>query len=106
YLQMVQAFDLQQEKVGQVIADIYAKTNRSDEARRSFEENIRQNPNDPALYINYGTLLVNLKEYQSAVDNFKKVLTLTKDNEERHLTALFNLGAVYKNWGAHLQDSI
>lgn len=105
YLQMVEKFDRQQ-NVGQVIADIYAKTNRTGEAKKSFEENIRLNPNDPALYINYGTLLVNLKDYQPAIENFKKVLPLTTAKEERHLTALFNLGAVYKNWGAHLQDSI
>lgn len=105
YLQMVEKFDRQQ-NVGQVIADIYAKTNRTGEAKKSFEDNIRQNPNDPALYINYGTLLVNLKDYPAAIENFKKVLPLTTAKEERHLTALFNLGAVYKNWGANLQDSI
>lgn len=106
YLQMVEKLDRQQDKVGQVIADIYVRTNRTGDARRSFEESIRANPNDPVLYINYGTLLVNMKDYQAAIDNFRKVLPLTRPNEERHLTALFNLGAVYKNWGAHLQDSV
>ncbi len=106
YLQMVQQLDRQQGTVGQVVADIYVKTNRTDEARRSFEENIRQNPNDPALYINYGTLLVGLKDYNTAIRTLEKGLALTKAGEERHLTSLYNLGAVYKNWGATLQDSI
>ncbi len=106
YLQMVQKLDRQQEKIGQVIADIYMRTNRTDEARQSFQESIKANPNDPALYINYGTLLVGLKDYRAAITNFEKSLSLTKPGEERHLTSLFNLGAVYKNWGASLQDSI
>jgi tetratricopeptide (TPR) repeat protein len=106
YLQLVQRLDMQQEKVGQVIADIYSRTGRTAEAKSSFEQSIRDNPNDPALYINYGTLLVNLKDYDGAIENFRKVLSLSKEGEEKHQTALFNLGAVYKNWGAALQDSL
>ncbi|HVZ38325.1 MAG TPA: tetratricopeptide repeat protein [Candidatus Kapabacteria bacterium] len=105
YLQFVQRLDPSQEKVGQVIADIYGRTGRTDEAKRSFEASIRQNPNEPSLYINYGTLLVNMKDYEGAIQNFNKVLALTRSGDDKHSTALFNLGAAYKNWGADLQKA-
>lgn len=105
YLQAVQKFDMTQDRVGQVIADIYGRTNRTAEAKAAFEENIRQNPNDPSLYINYGTLLVNLKDYTGAIENFKKVLTVADKSDSKYHDALFNLGAVYKNWGADLQKA-
>lgn len=104
-LQFVERFDPQQEKVGQVIADIYSRTNRTDEAKRSFEASIKQNPTEPSLYINYGTLLVNMKDYAGAIEQFKKVLTIAGEKDDKYQTALFNLGAVYKNWGADLQKA-
>ncbi len=105
YLQFVQRFDMRQDRVGQVIADLYSRTNRTDEARRSFEESIKQSPNDASLYINYGSLLVNLKEYTGAVANFQKVLTLVDKANDKYHTALFNLGAVYKNWAREANDA-
>jgi tetratricopeptide (TPR) repeat protein len=105
YLQAAQQLDPAQTKAGQVIADIYGRTNRTGEAKAAFEANIKQNPNDPSAYINYGTLLVNLKDYPGAIDNFTKALGAAKEGEEKYQTALFNLGAVYKNWGADLQKA-
>ena len=105
YLQVVERLDPQQEGVGPVIADIYVRSNRTGEAKTAYEENIRQNPNDAGLRINYGTLLVNLKDYSGAIEQFKKAVDLTQNSDEKHQTALFDLGAVYKNWGADLQKN-
>ena len=102
---MVERLDPQQEGVGPVIADIYVRSNRTGEAKTAYEENIRQNPNDAGLRINYGTLLVNLKDYSGAIEQFKKAVDLTQNSDEKHQTALFDLGAVYKNWGADLQKN-
>jgi len=104
YLQTVERLDLGQEGIGPVIADIYVRSNRTGEAKSSFEENLRQNPNDAGLRINYGTLLVNMKDYSGAIEQFQNAATMTQPSDEKHQTALFDLGAVYKNWGAELQS--
>jgi tetratricopeptide (TPR) repeat protein len=105
YLQVVERLDPQQEGVGPVIADIYVRSSRTGEAKTAYEENLRANPNDAGLRINYGTLLVNLNNYSGAIEQFKKAVDLTQNGDEKHQTALFDLGAVYKNWGADLQTA-
>ncbi|MEP7219615.1 MAG: tetratricopeptide repeat protein, partial [Bacteroidota bacterium] len=53
YFKLVEKLDTKQEAVGPIIADIYTKTNRTGEAKTSYEDAIRQSPSDPSLYINY-----------------------------------------------------
>ncbi len=106
YLQKVQQFDPTSD-VGQVISNIYIATNRTEEASNLLEKQIAANPKQPQLYIQYGNLLFNMNQYRRAAEQFSRVLDLglPSDDESRDV-ALFNLGAVYKNWGAHLQDSL
>ncbi len=45
-----------------------------------------------------------MEDYTRAADQFRKVTELGLPNSDANLyTALFNLGAVYKNWGARMQ---
>ncbi|MDB5036007.1 MAG: Tetratricopeptide protein [Chlorobi bacterium] len=106
YFRLVEKLDTKQEAVGPIIADIYTRTKRTGEAKVSYEDAIRQSPSDPSLYINYGTFLVSQKDYDGAVQNFEKALTISKGKDkDKEETALFDLGAVYKNWGADLQNA-
>jgi predicted Zn-dependent protease len=91
-----------------MIARIYTTTKRVAEARRTYEQQIHDNPNDPGVYIDYGNLLFGMQppDFLGAAAQFKSVLDISGLDASNRAVALFNLGAVYKNWGAHLQDSI
>jgi hypothetical protein len=48
-----------------------------------------------------------MNDYSGAATAFKQALGLgLPDSDEKMQIALFNLGAVYKNWGKQMQDSI
>jgi tetratricopeptide (TPR) repeat protein len=107
YFQTLQRLDPRREGIGQLIAEIYVTSGRTAEAKALLEQQIRDNPKEPALYISYGNLLFEAKQYQASAESFRKVLDLGLKNDDPNLgVALFNLGAVYKNMGADMQDSI
>lgn len=104
---LVEKLDPSYKEIGRTIAQIYITTGRTKEARERYEQEIRDNPNDPTLAINYGNFLINMKDYQGAIDRYQQAARVAEGKEEeRFHQALFNLGAAYKNWGAELQDSI
>jgi tetratricopeptide (TPR) repeat protein len=107
YLKMAAKLDPGNQDIQQLISETYVNSGRIAEARAALEAQIRQNPGDPSLYITYGNLLFQAKDYNGAAQNFQKVVDLNLDKTNPNLAiALFNLAAVYKNRGAELQDSI
>ncbi len=107
YLQTLGRLDPQREGVSAEISSIYIKSNRTAEAMRMLRSEIEANPSDARAYIDLGNLQFSAKDYQGAAQTFGKVtgLNLPADDDNLQI-ALFNLGAVYKNWGAALQDSV
>lgn len=106
YLQMVQRIDPGRD-VGDVISNIYIATDRVDEAIAALEAEIKANPNAPQAYIQYGNLLFGLKRFKESATQFARVLEIgLPKTDENYTIALFNLGAVYKNMSAALQDSL
>ena len=108
-LQVVEGLDpalAKDRPIGVIIGQIYVTTGRTAEARSRFEESIRDNPNEPLIYINYGNLLINLKDYQGSVNQYAGAMRVSKESEVPYQQALFNTGAAYKNWGAVMQDSL
>lgn len=107
YLGTVEQLDPERADVGGVVADIYVRTNRIDEAMKKLKEQISRDPKNPLPYIAAGNIYNEKKDFSRAIAEFRKVLDLgLQDYEKPVQTVLFNLGAVYKNWGAELQDSI
>jgi tetratricopeptide (TPR) repeat protein len=103
YLQTVSRLDPESD-VDRVVSNIYIKTNRTSEAIALLEQAMIQSPNDPTININLGNLLFQMENYTRAADEFKKVVNMKLERNDPNLhTALFNLGAVYKNWGAKMQ---
>jgi tetratricopeptide (TPR) repeat protein len=103
YLQAVSRLDPESD-VDRVVSNIYIKTNRTADAIKLLEDEIAQSPQDPTLHINLGNLLFQMENYTRAADEFKKVVAMNLERSDVNLhTALFNLGAVYKNWGAKMQ---
>lgn len=107
YLRTVERFDPNREDVGNLIAQVYIDADRIDEARGILEQRMKDEPNNPKVYINYSILLHNAKNYKGATEILARVLDLDlPETNESFQTALYNLGVFYKNWGKHLQDSL
>jgi predicted Zn-dependent protease len=107
YLQALSRLDPNREGVSAAITQIYIDTKRTDEAIATIRAEIAANAKDPRPYLDLGNLYFGSERFRDAADAFNKVLDLNLANDDQYLhTALFNLGAVYKNWGAKLQDSI
>lgn len=103
YLSVVSRLDPQQD-VGRVVSNIYIKTKRTAEAIRLLEEEIAAKPREASLYIALGNLLFEMEDFNRSAEQFRKVTELGLPNSDDNLRgALFNLGAVYKNWGAKMQ---
>ncbi len=56
------------------------KLNNSDEAIKNFEHSIKADPKFDASYNNLGNVYYSQGKYQDAINNFQKVLTLSKDS--------------------------
>lgn len=106
-LQQLEQFDPEREDVGNLIAQVYIDADRVDEARTILEKRMKEDPDNPKIYINYSILLHNSRDYKAATEILSKVIALNLPDENPSLqTALYNLGVFYKNWGKHLQDSL
>jgi len=107
YLQTLSRLDPNRAGVSAAITQIYLDTKRIDQAIASIREEINANPKDARPHIDLGNLYFGAERFGDASKSFENVLALglpaTDDNVR---IALFNLGAVYKNWGAKVQDSI
>lgn len=91
----VQRLDPADELAASFIPDIYIKTNQTTKAREQYERLLSENPNK-ALYTSYGTFLLQMKDYEAAVNAYNKALTLDANYE----SAIYNIAATYKNWAA------
>lgn len=82
-----------------VIPEMYTKLDETDKAKEQYEKLLQQNPSK-TMYTNYGSLLLQMKDYAGAASNYEKAIAIDPSYE----TALFNLGATYKNWAAAEQE--
>ena len=64
-------------------------------SRTSFLNAIKYNPNDPVINNNYGNLLFNVQQPDSALLYFEKAVNIKAD----YTDALNNIGSVYGNKG-------
>lgn len=107
YLQTLSRLDPGRTGVASVITQIYIDTKRVDQAIRSLRDEMAANPKDPRPYIELGNLYFGDQRLKDAADAFEQVTNLGLASDDQNLrTALFNLGAVYKNWSKIIQDSV
>ncbi|MCX8010167.1 MAG: tetratricopeptide repeat protein, partial [Ignavibacteria bacterium] len=78
----------------------YVMMGRKDQALKKAEEAVQKNPNDKSANYNYGTLLLEIKDYANAVKHFEKALEVDPDYEN----AIYNLAAAYINWGVKVRE--
>ncbi|SET77948.1 Tetratricopeptide repeat-containing protein [Oceanobacillus limi] len=67
------------------------KENKYEEAAAIFNEVIQEQPNDPLGYINFGNLLLHVKDPERAQRFFDKAIEL----DEKSATAYYGLGNLY-----------
>ncbi len=70
------------------------KLKNTDEAIKNFDNTIKANPKFDAAYNDLGNVYYSLGKYQDAIDNFQKVLDLSK-NEATNKVVKFNLALSY-----------
>jgi Flp pilus assembly protein TadD len=107
HLQTLSRIDPNREGVSATITQIYIDTKQVDQAIAAIRSEIAANPKDPRPYLDLGNLYFGSERFRDASEAFNNVLSMNLPNDNQHLRiALFNLGAVYKNQGARMQDSI
>ncbi len=72
------------------------KLKNTDDAIQNFQNAIKANPKFDAAYNDLGNVYYSLGKYQDAINNFEKVLTLSKD-ETTNKQVKFNLALSYTN---------
>ncbi len=82
------------------LANAYVMSNRIEEAKTSFADGVKLQPNNKVMRYNFGTILLNIKEFSVAEEQLKKALEL----DPNYLSAIYNLALCYYNWGADLNE--
>lgn len=73
---------------------------KKDLALQKAKDAVDQNPNDKYTNYNYGTMLLEAKDYEQAVKYFKKSLEIDPNYEN----AIYNIAACYINWGIQVRE--
>ena len=69
----------------------YIEENKLEEAAKLFVEIIDDNPDDPVGYVNFGNLLLQMKQFEEAERFFLKAIEI----DDETATAFFSLGNLY-----------
>jgi tetratricopeptide (TPR) repeat protein len=78
----------------------YISLGKKDLALSKAKDAVDQNPNDKYTNYNYGTMLLEAKNYEEAVKYFKKSLEI----DPKYENAIYNIAACYINWGIQVRD--
>lgn len=88
------------EDILQMQSQILDKTGKRDEAMQSVAELAKKYPDNKAYLVQYGSVLVNSGQYDQAIEQFEKALTV----DPQYDVALYNLAAAYKNKAGQIQQ--
>jgi len=84
-----------------VLTNTYIAAGKEQEASEAFKAAAEKNPSNKDYQYDYGVILLKQNNFQSAIDQFRKTLTL----DSLYWNAVYNLGATYVNWGVQTQSS-
>ncbi len=82
------------------LQNAYVNAGMEEEAITLFRANVEKNPDDKVAHYNYGSLLLNAKNYEEA----EKHLKLAYDMDNEYENAIYNLAVTYVRWGVELRD--
>ena len=84
----------------EILTNAYLYAKRVDEAKKAFLDGIKEQPDNKTYRYNYGTILLNIKEYTGAEEQLKKAIEI----DGNYLDAIYNLAACYVNWGVDIHE--
>jgi len=82
------------------LSNAYIASNKIEVAKEAFKAGVAKEPNNKYYRYNYGSLLLNAKDYASAVEQLTKAVEIDSTYEN----AIYNLGVTYIKWGADIRD--
>ncbi|MFQ5823531.1 MAG: tetratricopeptide repeat protein [bacterium] len=80
----------------------YTFASRTEEARAVYKEAIESNPNDFQFRFNYGTFLLEVNEYDAAIEQLRKAYEIDAESADLN----YNLGVAYLNRGVSKRESL
>lgn len=82
------------------LSNAYVGANKVDVAIEAFKEGVLQEPDNKYYRYNYGSLLLNVGEFEEAAKQLEKAIELDPQYEN----AIYNLGVTYVKWGAQMRE--
>lgn len=82
------------------LQNAYVNAGMEEEAITLFRINVENNPDDKVAHYNYGSLLLNAKNYEEA----EKHLLIAYEMDNEYENAIYNLAVNYVRWGVELRD--
>lgn len=84
----------------ETLSNAYIRAGRGEEAKTTFSEGVKAQPNNKVFRYNYGTILLDAKDFKGAEEHLKKAVEI----DPNYLEAVYNLAACYVNWGVDLNE--
>lgn len=81
-----------------LLSNSYIGAHKIDVAIDAFKEGVIREPGNKFYRYNYGVLLLGNKDYEDAVDQFKKAIEI----DPNYQNAIYNLAVTFVKWGADL----
>jgi len=78
----------------------YISLGKKELALQKAKAAVDANPNDKFTNYNYGTMLLEAKNYEEAVKYFKKALEI----DPKYENAIYNIAACFINWGIQVRE--
>ncbi len=84
-----------------LLSNSYIAAGKLDVAKEAFKAGVEKEPENKIYRYNYGSLLLNAKEYKEAAKQLAKAIELDPEYEN----ALYNLAVTYVKWGAEIREA-
>jgi tetratricopeptide (TPR) repeat protein len=82
------------------VSNAYIIAGKMDVAMNAFKEGVIKEPKNQYYRYNYGVVLLNLKEYENAIEQFKDAVSI----DPEYASAIYNLAVSYVKWGAAIRE--
>ncbi|MFQ5863758.1 MAG: tetratricopeptide repeat protein [bacterium] len=90
------------EEVADYLSQVYVRTGKTEQAKLVYKEAIETNPDNFHFRYNYGTILLEANEYDSAIEQFLGAYEIDPESADIN----YNLGAAYLNRGVAKRDAL